>query len=160
MINQATLVGHVGRDPEFNATRSGGRVGRFSLATSEQWKDKATGEKKERTEWHTVCVFSDGLVNVLERYVRKGSKLFVQGTIRTRKWQDQSGADRWSTEIHLSGFDAKIQLLDKAEGAGRPPMPEDDGRGGASTGGSGSTGGGGAARTGPMRDDLDDEIPF
>lgn len=158
MINQAILVGHVGQDPEVRATQHGGKIARFSLATSERWKDRTTGEKKERTEWHSVCVFSEGLVDVVERYVRKGSKLYVQGIIRTRKWTDQAGSDRYTTEINLSGFDAKLTLLDKADGTGRPPMPEGDTRGG--TGGAQGGGHGGAGRTGPMADDLDDEIPF
>lgn len=150
MINKAVLVGHVGKDPEFATLRAGTKVARFSLATSERWKDKATGERKERTEWHTVCVFNEALVGVVERFVGKGSKLYIEGKIRTRKWTDQAGADRWTTEIHLSDFGAQIVLLDKSEGSGRPPMPQDDGQGGGYGGGA----------SGPSAGDLDDEIPF
>lgn len=153
MINKAVLVGHVGKDPEFATLRTGARVARFSIATSERWKDKATGERKERTEWHTVCIFNEALVGVVEKFVGKGSKLYVEGKIRTRKYTDQAGTERWTTEIHLSDFGAQLQLLDKSEGTGRPPMPEDDVRGGG-----GSQGGGGAQ--GSRLDDLDDEIPF
>ena len=152
-VNFAVLVGNVGGDPEIKTTQNGGKVARFSLATSESWKDKATGEKKERTEWHTVCVFSEGLVGVAERYVRKGSKLFVRGAIRTRKWQDSQGNDRYTTEIHLSGFDAVMTLLD-AKGSGRPPAPEDDGYGRNA-----GTSSGGAAGSN-FDADLDDEVPF
>jgi len=155
-VNFAVLEGHVGGDPEVRAMESGGKVARFSLATSEQWKDRTTGEKRERTEWHNVVVFSEGLVGVTEQYVRKGSHLLIRGRIRTRKWQDRDGNDRWTTEIVLSGFDAILRLLGSS-GGGRPPPPEDEGAyGGAGAGGT-SAGGqpqGGAA------DDLDDDIPF
>lgn len=151
-VNFAVLVGNVGRDPELHNTQSGGRLARFSIATSESWKDRNTGERKERTEWHTVIVFSEGLVGVVEKYVRKGSRLYIQGTIRTREWEDQSGNRRWSTEIHLSGFDAKLVLLDKAAGQGHATLPSDTEDYGP---------GPGSYRTGNVGSaDLDDEIPF
>lgn len=167
-VNFAVLVGRVGGDPEIKALPAGGKVARFSLATSESWKDSLTGEKKERTEWHSIVAFSEGLVGVIERYVRKGSKLYVRGMIRTRKWQDNHGNDRYTTEIHLSGFDAQLQLLD-SKGSGRPPAPEEDGYGGQRSGGAAGSDigprdpeprwkpGAGAAN---FDTDLDDEVPF
>lgn len=158
MFNRATLIGNLGADPEIKALPSGGKVANFRVATSEQWRDKETGEKKERTEWHSISVFNEHLVAVVEQYVRKGSKLFVEGSIRTRKWQDQTGQDRYTTEIVLSGFDGTIKLLDKRDG--RPPAassPDDYG----------------TTRTrnqdavddprqavGASHDDMNDDIPF
>ena len=111
-VNKVILIGNLGCDPEVRTFQNGGKVAELRLATSETWKDKQTGEKKERTEWHTVKVFSEGLANVAERYLRKGSKVYVEGQLQTRKWQDQSGADRYSTEIVLQGFNAQMVLLD------------------------------------------------
>lgn len=111
MFNQCQFIGNLGADPEIKSFDNGGRIANLRLAVSETWKDKATGEKKERTEWVSVAVASDGLVGVVERYLRKGSKVFVSGKMRTRKWQDQNGNDRYSTEIVLSGFDAKLVML-------------------------------------------------
>lgn len=111
MFNQCQFIGNLGADPEIKSFDNGGRIANLRLAVSETWKDKATGEKKERTEWVSVAVASDGLVSVVERYLRKGSKVFVSGKMRTRKWQDQNGNDRYSTEIVLTGFDAKLVML-------------------------------------------------
>lgn len=130
-LNRAQLIGNVGADPDIKALANGDRVANLSLATSESWTDKRTGEKRERTEWHRVTVWTPGLVGVVERYVKKGSKLFLEGAIRTRKWQDQSGVDRYSTEIVLAGFDSRLVLLgDPARGSGgsrdhaiRPDQP-------------------------------------
>ena len=118
-LNQVQLIGHLGRDPEFTSVQSGRRFARLSLATSERWKDRHSGERRERTEWHRVVVFSEGLVSVLENYCRKGSRLFVQGKLQTRKWQDQNGADRYTTEIVLEAFSGQIKLLD-SRGDDRP----------------------------------------
>lgn len=130
MLNRATLIGHVGQDPEVKSLDNGSQVARFSLATSEKWKDRNTGEQKDRTEWHTVVVWGEGLVGVVDKYVSKGSRLYVEGKIQTRKWQDQKGADRWSTEIVVSGMGGMIRLLDRREGGGRRPdaplEPPDD----------------------------------
>lgn len=115
MLNKAAIIGNVGEKPAINQTNSGDKIANFSVATTETWKDKQTGEKKSRTEWHRVVAFSQGLVNVIENYVDKGTKLYIEGKIQTRKWQDNSGADRYSTEIVLNGFDAKLVLL-----GGRP----------------------------------------
>src|SRR4051812_9896536 len=114
MLNRVMLIGHLGQDPEIRSTQAGKRVATLSLATSERWTDKTSQEKKERTEWHRVVVWPEGLVGVIEKYVRKGSKIYVEGTLRTRKWQEAQGIDRYSTEVVLNGFDAKLWLLDKA----------------------------------------------
>lgn len=115
--NRATLFGRLGRDPEIRTTQGGEKVASFSIATSEKWKDKGTGEEKERTEWHNVVVWG-ALAGVAERFLRKGSRVIVEGAIRTRKWQDQSGNDRYSTEIVLSGFNARLDVIDWPEGSG------------------------------------------
>ncbi len=117
-VNRVILIGNLGKDPEVRSFQNGGKVAELRLATSESWKDKSSGERKERTEWHTVKLFTDGLVNVAERYLRKGSKVYVEGQLQTRKWQDQSGADRYSTEIVLQGFNAVLVMLDGAQEGG------------------------------------------
>lgn len=123
-LNRASLMGRLGRDPEIRTTQTGEKVANFSIATSEQWKDKNTGEKKERTEWHNIVVWGP-LAKVAEQYLRKGARVLVEGAIRTRKWQDQSGADRWSTEIVLSGFGANLAVIDWPDGDGRAKGQED-----------------------------------
>lgn len=114
-VNKAILIGNVGKDPEIRSTQDGREIANLSIATSEKWKDKNTGERKEKTEWHRVVCFSEGLVNVIKKYVKKGSKLYIEGQIQTRKWQDQSGNDRYSTEIVLQGFNATLVLLDSQQ---------------------------------------------
>lgn len=141
MFNQCQFIGNLGADPEIKSFDNGGRIANLRLAVSETWKDKTTGEKKERTEWVSVAVASDGLVGVVERYLRKGSKVFVSGKMRTRKWQDQNGNDRYSTEIILSGFDAKLVMLSGKQ--------------------DGSQGGQQAQQEqGPSDWDLEDDVPF
>lgn len=143
-VNKVILVGNLGRDPESKSFQNGGKVVNLRIATSESWKDKSTGERKERTEWHAVSIFNEPLANTAERFLRKGSKVYLEGALQTRKWQDQSGADRYSTEVVLQGFNAVLVLLD-----GR------DGDGGQS--GNGSRG----APQQPAYDpDLDDDVPF
>jgi single-strand DNA-binding protein len=140
-VNKVILVGNLGRDPESRAFQNGGKVVELRIATSESWKDRNSGERKEKTEWHTVKIFSEGLANVAERYLRKGSKVYLEGQLQTRKWQDQSGADRYSTEIVLQGFNAQMVLLDGpggGQGAGRS-----SGGGGDDWGADESFGGGG-----------------
>ncbi|RSV44994.1 single-stranded DNA-binding protein [Sphingomonas sp. ABOLE] len=132
-VNKVILVGNLGRDPESRAFQNGGKVVELRIATSESWKDRNSGERKEKTEWHTVKIFSEGLANVAERYLRKGSKVYLEGQLQTRKWQDQSGADRYSTEIVLQGFNAQMVLLDGPGGG--------QGGGRSSGSGSGSSGG-------------------
>lgn len=111
-INKVILVGNVGKDPEIRRTESGKAIASFTLATSESWKDKNTGEKKESTEWHRVVVFSDGLSGIVEKYVNKGSKLYIEGQLQTRKWTDKDGVEKYTTEVVLKGFNANITLLD------------------------------------------------
>ena len=120
-LNKATLIGNLGRDPELRTTQNGGNVVTLSVATSENWKDERTGERRERTEWHRIVIFNEGLGNAAEKYLRKGSKVYVEGQIRTRKWQDQSGADRYSTEIHLTPYNGVLIFLDNKRDEDRVP---------------------------------------
>ncbi len=152
-VNKVILVGNVGQDPEVRQFQNGGQVCSFSLATSENWKDKNTGERREKTEWHRISVFSEGLIRVIQSYVKKGSKLYIEGQLETRKWQDQNGADRYSTEVVLRGFGATLTMLDSRNGDG----------GGRSAGYDQSSSGGPRQMDGPAQDfsqDFDDEIPF
>ena len=166
-VNKVILVGNVGNDPEVRTFGNGGKVANLSIATSESWRDKQSGEKREKTEWHRVAVFGEGLVGVIERYVKKGSKLYVEGKLQTRKWQDRDGNDKYTTEVVLQGPGATMQMLDSRGGGGGG----DYGGGGGfnqDRGGYGNmnqSGGGGrrsaALQEGPAQDfDLDDEIPF
>jgi len=165
-LNKVMLIGNLGADPEIRSFQNGGKVANLRIATSEQWKDKNTGERQERTEWHTVSIFSEGLISVVERFLRKGSKVYVEGQLQTRKWQDQQGNDRYSTEVVLRGFNGTLTMLDGAQGGG-------SGGGGRSSGGSGGgwnqggggapsggASGGGSSGGGSNYDDLDDDIPF
>jgi single-strand DNA-binding protein len=134
-VNKVILVGHLGADPEVRTLPSGGKVANFSVATSERWTDKNSGEKKERTEWHRVAVFGNGenggLAGLAEKYLKKGSAVYLEGQLQTRKWQDQSGQDKYSTEVVLNGFGANMTLLDRSEGGNRPPpanSPDEYGR--------------------------------
>ena len=166
-VNKVILIGNLGQDPEVKTFQNGGRIANLRRATSENWKDKQTGERKERTEWHTVVLQSDGLVGVAERYLRKGSKVYIEGSLRTRKWQDQNGNDRYSTEVSVGGIGGVMTMLDGAPGGGGGGGQRGGGgdwdQGGGSTGG-GPTGGGGRNQGGPPAggygDDLDDDIPF
>ena len=125
-VNKVILLGNLGADPEVKTFQNGGRICNLRMATSENWKDRQSGERKERTEWHTVTIKSDGLVGVAEKYLRKGSKIYVEGQLQTRKWQDQSGADKYSTEIVLRGFNGTLQMLDgRGEGGGRPDYDDE-----------------------------------
>ena len=173
-VNKVILVGNLGADPETRSFQNGGKVCNLRIATSESWKDRNTGDKQERTEWHTVAIFSEGLVGVAERFLRKGSKIYIEGQLRTRKWQDQNGQDRYTTEVVLQGPGAVLTMLDGAQGGGGGGGGGDRGSssgggygggqrsGGGSQGGSGGGGfGGGApASGGGFGDDLDDDIPF
>jgi single-strand DNA-binding protein len=148
-LNKVMIIGNLGADPEVRSFQNGGKVCNLRIATSENWKDRNTGERKEKTEWHTVAIFSEGLVGVAEQYLRKGSKVYIEGKLQTRKWQDQSGNDRYSTEVVLQGPGAVMTMLDGAPGGGG---------GGQRGGGDWNRGqsGGGASNF----DDLDDDIPF
>tara|TARA_R110002072_G_scaffold3318_21_gene24314 strand:- start:119 stop:640 length:522 start_codon:yes stop_codon:yes gene_type:complete len=169
-VNKVILIGNLGRDPEVRSFQNGGKVCNLRIATSETWKDRNTGERKEKTEWHSVAIFQEGLVRIAEQYLKKGSKVYIEGQLQTRKWQDQSGADRYSTEVVLQGFGGTLTMLDGRDGGGSGGGGSDSGAGGGGydQGGggydsgpssSGSGGGGGGAGGGSSRD-LDDEIPF
>jgi single-strand DNA-binding protein len=165
-VNKVILVGNLGRDPEVRSFQNGGKVANLRIATSENWKDRNTGERRERTEWHTVAIFSEPLVRLAEQYLRKGSKVYIEGQLETRKWQDQSGQDRYSTEVVLRPYRGELTMLDGrgdgGQGGGGGNYGGGQGGGGGYGGGydsgpsdnGGSYGGGGGGR------DLDDEIPF
>jgi single-strand DNA-binding protein len=185
-VNKVILIGNLGRDPEIRNTSDGTKVAQLSLATSENWKDRQTGERKERTEWHRVVVFNDRLVDVIERFVKKGSKIYIEGALQTRKWTDNAGIEKYTTEIVLQKFRGELTLLDGRQGGGGGDSEMDEGGYGGgggysgggggggysgggggyggggrgpSSGGGGRSGGGGGGGPGPATD-LDDEIPF
>lgn len=127
-VNKVILVGNLGKDPEIRQTQDGMKIGNFSIATSESWKDKVTGERKEKTEWHRIVVMNENLVNVLEQYIRKGSKVYVEGQLQTRKWTDQAGVERYTTEIVIARFRGEITMLDSKGSAGAPAALSDYGQ--------------------------------
>ena len=189
-VNKVIIVGNLGRDPESKAFQNGGKVVNLRIATSESWKDKNSGERKEKTEWHSVAIFNEGLANVAERFLRKGSKVYIEGALQTRKWQDQQGNDKYSTEIVLQGFNSVLTMLDGpgggqggGGGGGRGGAGGGDdwagggddfgggassgggyggggGRGGSAPAGGGNRGGGSFGQGGGFADDLDDDVPF
>ena len=163
-VNKVILIGNLGRDPEVRTFQNGGKVCNLAVATSETWKDKQSGERKERTEWHRVAIFNEGLVRIAEQYLKKGSKVYLEGQLETRKWTDNNGVEKYSTEIALRPFRGELTMLDgRSEGGGGG-----GGYGGSSSGGGGgyddrggSGGGGGfSSGGGSFNNDLDDEIPF
>ncbi len=164
-VNKVIIVGNLGRDPEVRTFQNGGKVCNLRIATSERWRDKNSGENREKTEWHSVAIFSEGLVRVCEQYLKKGSTVYIEGKLQTRKWQDQSGADRYSTEVVLQGFDSKLVMLGGRgdSGGGGSYGSDSGGQGGDSYGGGsqgGSQGGSsGGFEPGPSSG-MDDEIPF
>ena len=163
-VNKVILVGNLGRDPEMRRLNSGDPVANLRIATSESWRDKSSGERKEKTEWHNVVIFNENLCKVAENYLRKGSKVYIEGSLQTRKWQDQQGQDKYTTEIVLQKFRGELQMLDsKGEGGGGGGY-ESGGSGGYSSGSGGGGGGRSQGGSGPKEDfrndDLDDEIPF
>jgi single-strand DNA-binding protein len=164
-VNKVILVGNLGRDPEVRHTQDGTKIVHLSVATSERWRDRSSGENRERTEWHRVVIFNERLGEVAEKYLTKGRTVYLEGQLQTRKWTDQSGQERYTTEVVLQRFRGELTLLggrgdDAGFGAGAPDY--DEGRGGPSGGGGGGSGGGGGGRGGKSSgyDDLDDEIPF
>lgn len=161
-VNKVILVGNLGQDPEVKSFQNGGRIANLRIATSEIWKDKQTGEKKERTEWHSVTIQSDGLVGVAERYLKKGSKVYIEGQLRTRKWQDQSGQDRYSTEVSVGGNAGVLTMLDGPQhGGGSRQQSGNDWGQQRDSGGTGTSYHGKQDDRGGFRDDLDDDsIPF
>ena len=177
-VNKVILIGNLGADPEIKSFQNGGRIANLRIATSEQWKDRVTGERKERTEWHSVTINGDGLVGVVERFLKKGSKVYIEGSLRTRKWQDRDGNDRYTTEVVVAGMGGTLTMLDGPSGGGSRGGGSQGGGdwGGGSSGGAGewgntggggrggndggwNQGGGGAGRS-PFDDDLDDDVPF
>ena len=161
-VNKVILVGNVGKDPEVRTTQDGSKIVNFSLATSETWNDRASGERKERTEWHRVVVFNDRIGDVVEKYVRKGSKLYVEGSLQTRKWTDQSGQERYTTEVVIGRFKGELTMLD-TRGSGESGAGESGGyrdRAAPQRVGGGAARGGAPSWDAPKGGDLDDEIPF
>ncbi|MHA4839057.1 single-stranded DNA-binding protein [Sphingopyxis sp. MSC1_008] len=182
-VNKVILIGNLGADPEIKSFQNGGKVANLRIATSEQWKDRMTGERKERTEWHQVVINGEGLIGVVERFLKKGSKVYIEGSLRTRKWQDRDGNDKYTTEIVIAGMGGTLTMLDGAPGGGGGSRGGsgggDEWSGGSSGGGSGggwnqggggssgsSSGGGFGGGSGsgggrpPFDDDLDDDVPF
>ena len=184
-VNKVILIGNLGADPEIKSFQNGGKIANIRIATSEQWKDRMTGERKERTEWHQVVINGEGLIGVVERYLKKGSKVYIEGSLRTRKWQDRDGNDKYTTEIVIAGMGGTLTMLDGAPGGGGGGSRGGDSwaQGGGSSGGSGggwdqgggssagggsgggwNQGGGGSPASGggrpPFDDDLDDDVPF
>jgi len=156
-VNKVILVGNLGRDPEVRSTQDGLKIVNLSLATSETWRDRNSGERRERTEWHRVVIFNERLAEVAEKYLRKGSKIYVEGALQTRKWTDQSGQERYSTEVVMQRYRGELTMLD-TRGGGEGGDYGGQGGGGQSSGG--STGGGSFGGGGGSGGDLDDEIPF
>jgi single-strand DNA-binding protein len=168
-VNKVILVGNLGADPEIRRTQDGRPIVNLRVATTDTWRDKGSGERKERTEWHRVVIFSEGLAKVAEQYLKKGARVYLEGSLQTRKWQDQGGQDRYSTEVVLQNFNSQMVLLDRAGGGGGGGgggYPDDNGSDfGQSSGSSGGGGRSAPARQPAMagagrRDDMDDEIPF
>ncbi|MCW2309226.1 single-stranded DNA-binding protein [Rhodobium gokarnense] len=158
-VNKVILIGNLGADPEVRRTQDGRPVVNLRIATSESWRDRNTNERRERTEWHRVVIFSEGLCRIAEQYLKKGSKVYLEGQLQTREWEDQSGQKRWTTEIVLQGFNSTLTMLDGRSGGGGDFA--DSGSGGSDFGRSSPMDrGGGNAPSRPQRDDFDDEIPF
>jgi single-strand DNA-binding protein len=162
-VNKVILIGNLGKDPEIRRTQDGRPIANLSVATSESWRDKNTGERKEKTEWHRVVIFNEGLCKIVEQYLKKGSKVYLEGALQTRKWTDKDGHDKYSTEVVLQGFNSSLTMLDGKGGAGGSSGGFDSGD---DFGSSGPSSGSPARRQpamaggGGKRDDMDDEIPF
>ena len=163
-VNKVILVGNLGQDPEIRSTQDGRQIANFSIATSDSWKDKNSGERREKTEWHRVVVFNEGLVRVIQNYVKKGSKVYIEGALQTRKWTDQSGVEKYTTEVVLQGFNGNLTMLDSRNSGGG-----DGGFGGGSSGGGnygqqnqqqGGMDQSGGGQTQNFARDLDDDVPF
>ncbi len=165
-VNKVILVGNLGKDPEIRRTQDGRPIANLSIATSETWRDKGTGERKEKTEWHRVVIFSEPLCKIVEQYLKKGAKVYIEGALQTRKWTDQSGVEKYSTEVVLQGFNSTLTMLDGRSGGGSSFGGDD--QGGGDFGPSGSSGGSSgapprravAAGGGRSNSDMDDDIPF
>ena len=156
-VNKVILIGNLGKDPEVRRMQDGRPVVNLSVATSDTWRDKATGERRERTEWHRVVIFNENLCRIAEQYLKKGSKVYLEGSLQTRKWQDQSGQDKYTTEVVLQGFNGQLTMLDRAGGG----ASSETGEGGSDFGSPGPTRERAPALAGAgRREDMDDEIPF
>jgi single-strand DNA-binding protein len=158
-VNKVILVGNLGRDPEIRNLQDGNKVANLSVATSESWRDKTTGERRDKTEWHRVVVFNERIIDVVEKYLKKGAKVYLEGALQTRKWTDQSGVEKYTTEVVLQRFRGELTMLDSRSGGGGSEGGgggESGDEGGGYSGGSSPRGGGGRAPAG----DLDDDIPF
>lgn len=157
-VNKVILIGNLGKDPEVKSFANGGRIANFSIATSESWKDKTSGERREKTEWHNIKIDNDNLIRVVENYLRKGSKVYIEGQLQTRKWQDRDGNDRYTTEVVVGRFNGSLELLDRREQSGGGDYGRDDGHARAAA----PAAAGGAAVGGPrpFDDDMDDDVPF
>jgi single-strand DNA-binding protein len=159
-VNKVILVGNLGKDPEIRRTQDGRPIANLSVATSETWRDKNTGERKEKTEWHRVVVFNEGLCKVIEQYLKKGSKVYLEGALQTRKWTDKDGHEKYSTEVVLQGFNSTLTMLDTRGGGGGASVSNDDGGDFGSPGPTASRERKPAMAGAGKRDDMDDEIPF
>ena len=167
-VNKVILIGNLGKDPEIRRTQDGRPIANLSVATSESWRDKTTGERKEKTEWHRVVVFNEGLCKIIEQYLKKGSKVYLEGALQTRKWTDKEGHDKYSTEVVLQGFNSQLTMLDTRGGGGSGAGADSGEDFGSSGPSGGSSSGSGVSRerkpamaaAGGKRDDMDDEIPF
>ena len=159
-VNKVILIGNLGADPEVRRTQDGRPIVNLRVATSDTWRDKATGERREKTEWHRVVIFSEGLAKIAEQYLKKGSKVYLEGALQTRKWQDKDGNDRYSTEVVLQGFNSALTMLDRAGGGGGADAGDDFGSSGPSAARERKPALAGAGTGTGKRDDMDDEIPF
>ncbi|UEM08679.1 single-stranded DNA-binding protein [Bradyrhizobium barranii subsp. barranii] len=169
-VNKVILVGNLGKDPEIRRTQDGRPIANLSIATSETWRDKNSGERKEKTEWHRVVIFNEGLCKVAEQYLKKGAKVYIEGALQTRKWTDQSGAEKYSTEVVLQGFNSTLTMLDGRGGGGGGSFGDEPGGDFGSSGpvssaprravAAGGAGGGGGGGGGGRNSDMDDDIPF
>ena len=157
-VNKVILVGNLGKDPEIRRTQDGRPIANLSIATSENWRDKATGERKEKTEWHRVVIFNEGLCKVAEQYLKKGAKVYIEGQLQTRKWTDQSGVEKYSTEVVLQGFNSSLTMLDGRAGGGN--FVSDDSGGDFGSGGPSAAAPRRAVAAGARNSDMDDDIPF
>jgi single-strand DNA-binding protein len=158
-VNKVILVGNLGKDPEIKSFANGGKIANFTIATSESWKDKMSGERKERTEWHNIKIDNENLIRVVEQYLRKGSKVYVEGQLQTRKWQDRDGNDRYTTEVVVGRFKGELELLDRREGGGGGYGGGDE-YGSAPARAPAGGGMGGGAKPQSFDDDMDDDVPF
>jgi single-strand DNA-binding protein len=157
-VNKVILIGNLGADPEIRRTQDGRPIANLRVATSESWRDKNTGERKEKTEWHRVVIFNEGLCKVVEQYLKKGAKVYLEGQLQTRKWTDKDNIERYSTEVVLQGFNSQLTMLDRAGGGGGNEVSDDFGAQGATAARRPAMAGAGAG--GGKRGDMDDEIPF